>query len=60
MEAYATALSYAIPGFVLLVIIEELVSRWMGLKINRAFPLALAKAVAISTRSGHDMVLSIS
>ena len=37
MEAYATALSYAIPGFVLLVILEELASRWMGLKINRAF-----------------------
>jgi len=36
MEAYATALTYAIPGFVILVIIEFLVARMMGKKVNRA------------------------
>ena len=36
MEAYATALTYAIPGFVLLVIIEAIAARMMGVTVNRA------------------------
>ncbi|MEM6963374.1 MAG: sterol desaturase family protein [Bacteroidota bacterium] len=36
METYATALSYAIPGFVLLVIIEAIAAKLMGQKVNRA------------------------
>ena len=36
MEAYATALTYAIPGFVLLVIIEAIVAKMMGKTVNRA------------------------
>jgi alkylglycerol monooxygenase len=36
MEAYATALTYAIPGFILLVIIEALAARMMGKKVNQA------------------------
>jgi hypothetical protein len=36
MEAYAAVLSYAIPGFILLIIIEYLVSRYMGFEVNRA------------------------
>jgi sterol desaturase/sphingolipid hydroxylase (fatty acid hydroxylase superfamily) len=35
MEAYATALSYAIPGFVVLIIIEQIAARLMGKHINR-------------------------
>ena len=35
METYALVLSYAIPGFVLLIIIESLVARSMGKHINR-------------------------
>lgn len=35
METYATVLSYAIPGFVGLIIIEAIVARIMGMKINR-------------------------
>lgn len=35
MEAYAAVLTYAIPGFVLLIIIESLVALRMGKKINR-------------------------
>ncbi|MFK8005250.1 MAG: sterol desaturase family protein [Saprospiraceae bacterium] len=36
MEAYATALTFAIPGFVLLVIIEAIAARFMGKKVNQA------------------------
>lgn len=35
MEAYATVLTYAIPGFVLLIIIEALIARWKGIEVNR-------------------------
>ncbi len=36
METYATALSYAIPGFILLIMIEYIVSRWKGIPVNEA------------------------
>ena len=35
MEAYASALNYAIPIFFSLIIIEELAARYMGKKVNR-------------------------
>lgn len=35
MEDYALALTYAIPGFVGLIILEALIARWKGLSINR-------------------------
>ena len=35
MEAYAMVLTYAIPGFVLLIIIEELAARLMNKPVNR-------------------------
>jgi sterol desaturase/sphingolipid hydroxylase (fatty acid hydroxylase superfamily) len=35
METYARVLTYAIPGFVLLIILESLVARKMGMKVNR-------------------------
>ncbi|MEM7659711.1 MAG: sterol desaturase family protein [Bacteroidota bacterium] len=34
METYATALTYAIPGFVGLILIEALISRLMGCQVN--------------------------
>ncbi len=34
METYATFLSYAIPGFVLLILIESVAARIMGMQIN--------------------------
>lgn len=37
MEAYAKVLSYAIPGFVMLILIESWVGKFMGIKVNRAF-----------------------
>lgn len=36
MEAYAAALTYAIPGFVGLIIIEAIAAKIMGMKVNRA------------------------
>lgn len=36
MEAYAAVLTYAIPGFVLLILIEYILSRWMNLSVNRS------------------------
>lgn len=35
MEAYATVLTYAIPGFVLLIIIESIAAKLMGIQVNR-------------------------
>jgi alkylglycerol monooxygenase len=35
MEAYATALSYAIPGFIILIFIEEFAGRLIGVRVNR-------------------------
>lgn len=39
METYATALSYAIPGFVVLILIEQAAAAWMGRKINRGMDI---------------------
>lgn len=36
MEAYATALTYAIPGFMILVLIEAIIGKMMGKNVNRA------------------------
>ncbi len=36
MEAYAQVLTYAIPGFLLLIILEALVAKWRGIEVNRA------------------------
>lgn len=36
METYATALSYAIPGFIVLILIEYLISRWKKTPVNES------------------------
>ena len=35
METYATVLTYAIPGFIGLIIIESIAARIMGVQINK-------------------------
>lgn len=35
METYAAVLAYAIPGFVILMIIESLVAKWMDMRVNQ-------------------------
>ena len=39
MEAYAKALSYAVPGFILLMIIEAVAAKILGRQINRGMDL---------------------
>lgn len=34
MESYAQVLSYAIPGFVLLIALESIFARWKGMQVN--------------------------
>ncbi|MFD2563316.1 sterol desaturase family protein [Aquimarina rubra] len=34
METYAIALSYAIPGFIVLILLEYLISRWKKIPVN--------------------------
>jgi len=36
METYAIALSYAIPGFIVLILAEYLISLWKGMPVNEA------------------------
>jgi sterol desaturase/sphingolipid hydroxylase (fatty acid hydroxylase superfamily) len=36
METYAQALSYAIPGFIVLVLLEYVISRFMKIEVNQA------------------------
>ncbi|WP_378179531.1 sterol desaturase family protein [Aquimarina sp. SS2-1] len=36
METYAVALSYAIPGFILLILLEYLISVWKKIPVNQA------------------------
>ena len=59
MEAYATALSYAIPGFILLVVLEEILSRIMGCKINRAFDTISSLSSGITNTLKSLLGLSI-
>lgn len=35
MEAYAQVLNYAIPFFVILIVVEAVVARWRGVQVNR-------------------------
>jgi sterol desaturase/sphingolipid hydroxylase (fatty acid hydroxylase superfamily) len=35
METYAQALSYAIPGFIVLVLLEYVISRFMKIEVNQ-------------------------
>ncbi len=35
MEAYAQALNFAIPFFVLLILLEAIAAKWLGLQVNR-------------------------
>ena len=35
MEAYAQVLTYAIPGFIVLIILESVVAKWMNLSVNK-------------------------
>ena len=59
MEAYAVALSYAIPGFVLLVVIESIVSRLMGLQVNRSMDTISSLSSGVTNTLKNLMGLSV-
>ncbi len=59
METYAKALSYAIPGFILLIIIEHLASRLMGKEINRGFDTISSLSSGMTNTLKNLMGLSV-
>ncbi|MEW7289806.1 sterol desaturase family protein [Aquimarina sp. 2304DJ70-9] len=61
METYATALSYAIPGFILLILIEYFVSRFKGIPVNEAMDTisSLSSGITDSLRSLTGLAIII-
>lgn len=59
METYATALSYAIPGFVGLIIFESIISKWMGRQVNRGLDTISSISSGITNTLKSLMGLSI-
>jgi alkylglycerol monooxygenase len=59
METYETFLSYAIPGFVLLIIIESVVARFMGLKINNGLDTISSLSSGMTNTLKNALNLSI-
>ena len=59
METYATALSYAIPGFLMLIILEALISRVIGLKVNRGLDTVSSLSSGVTNTLKSLMGLSI-
>jgi len=53
METYAQALTYAIPGFIILILMEYLVSRWKGIPVNQAMDTisSISSGITDSLRS---------
>ncbi len=58
METYARVLSYAIPGFVLLIILESVIARWKGLKINR--PMDVISSISSGMTNTLKNILGLS
>lgn len=59
MEAYATALTYAIPGFVLLIIIEAIAAYVMGKKINRAMDVISSLSSGVTNTIKNILGLTV-
>lgn len=59
METYATALSYAIPGFILLVVIEAIAGRLRGMPVNRSMDTISSLSSGITNTLKNVMGLSI-
>ena len=59
METYATALSYAIPGFILLVVLESIAGRWMGVQVNRPLDTISSLSSGITNTLKSLMGLSV-
>ena len=59
MEAFATVLTYAIPGFISLIIIEYIASRIMGRSVNRAMDTISSLSSGMTNTLKDLMGLSI-
>ena len=61
METYAIALSYAIPGFIVLILIEYLISRWKGIPVNEAMDTisSLSSGITDTLRSLTGLAIII-
>ncbi|MCI5082597.1 MAG: sterol desaturase family protein [Saprospiraceae bacterium] len=59
METYALALSYAIPGFVVLVIIESIAARLIGRKVNNGMDTISSLSSGMTNTLKSLMGLSI-
>jgi len=57
MEAYSKVLSIAIPGFLLLIVIESLIARWQGLQVNR--PMDTISSLSSGTTNTLKALLGI-
>lgn len=59
MEAYAAVLNYAIPIFVVLIIIEEIAARLTGKKVNRGADMVSSLSSGVSNTVKDVLGLSI-
>ncbi|WP_299435230.1 sterol desaturase family protein [uncultured Aquimarina sp.] len=61
METYAEALTYAIPGFIILILMEYLVSRWKGIPVNQAMDTisSISSGITDSLRSLTGLAIII-
>ncbi|HAS45561.1 MAG TPA: sterol desaturase [Microscillaceae bacterium] len=59
METYAKALSYAIPGFTVLILIEYIASRWMKKEVNRGMDTISSLSSGMTNTLKNIMGLSV-
>ncbi|MBK8564495.1 MAG: sterol desaturase family protein [Saprospiraceae bacterium] len=59
MEAYAQALNIAVPIFLLLIVMEELAARWMGMSVNRGLDAVSSLSSGITNVVKDVLGLSI-
>ena len=59
METYAQALSYAIPGFTILILIEYIASRWMKKEVNRGMDTISSLSSGMTNTLKNIMGLSV-
>ncbi len=59
METYARVLSYAIPGFILLIILESLIAKRKGMKINRPMDVISSLSSGMTNTLKNILGLSV-
>jgi len=59
MEAYAAVLTYAIPGFVVLIILESLAARYKGIQVNRSMDTISSLSSGMTNTLKNLMGLSV-